>query len=157
MLTGDLFVYRDRAHLVFLKKPEFAKEEVFVYIHPGEKYETDNFIFMSKFVDRDEVQFHRDSQVEYIDADLIGDEFILRNWQPGDWFIPLGMKGRKKVSDFLIDLKIPIYEKGKILVLESEGKIVWVCGLRLDDRFKITDSTKKILKIEFHPKQKTQT
>jgi tRNA(Ile)-lysidine synthase len=157
MLTGDLFVYRDRTHLVFLKKPEFAKEEVFVYIHPGEKYETDNFIFMSKFVDRDEVQFHRDSQVEYIDADLIGDEFILRNWQPGDWFIPLGMKGRKKVSDFLIDLKIPIYEKGKILVLESEGKIVWVCGLRLDDRFKITDSTKKILKIEFHPKQKTQT
>lgn len=153
MISGDLFVYRDRQHLVFLRKPEFFETEIFLYVHPGEKYETDSFVFSSEFVKREDVQFHRDSQVEYIDADLIADELILRNWQPGDWFVPLGMKGRKKISDFLIDLKIPIYEKRKILVLESEGKIVWVCGLRLDDRFKITDSTSKILKIEFHPKQ----
>lgn len=152
MISKDLFVYRDRQYLVFIRKPELFEMEVFAYVHPGEKYETDFFVFSSEFVKKEDVQFNRNPQVEYIDAELIADELILRNWQPGDWFIPLGMKGRKKLSDFLIDLKIPVYEKRKILVLESEGKIVWVCGFRLDDRFKITDSTQKILKIEFHPK-----
>ena len=152
MISKDLFVYRDRQYLVFIRKPELFETEVFAYVHPGEKYETDFFVFSSEFVKKEDVQFNRNPQVEYIDAELIADELILRNWQPGDWFIPLGMKGRKKLSDFLIDLKIPVYEKRKILVLESEGKIVWVCGFRLDDRFKITDSTQKILKIEFHPK-----
>ncbi|MEN3038582.1 MAG: tRNA lysidine(34) synthetase TilS [Candidatus Kryptonium sp.] len=151
-ISKNLFVYRDRQHLVFLRKPEFIETEIYTYVHPGEKYETDFFVFSSEFVKKEEVQFNRNSQVEYIDADLIADELILRNWQPGDWFVPLGMKGRKKISDFLIDLKIPVYDKKKILVLESEGKIVWVCGFRLDDRFKITDSTQKILKIEFYPK-----
>ncbi|MCX7761993.1 MAG: tRNA lysidine(34) synthetase TilS [Candidatus Kryptonium sp.] len=151
-ISKNLYVYRDRQYLVFLRKPEFAETEIYTYVHPGEKFETNFFIFSSEFVKKEEVQFNRDSQIEYIDADLIADELILRNWQPGDWFVPLGMKGRKKISDFLIDLKIPVYDKKKILVLESEGKIVWVCGLRLDDRFKITDSTQKILKIEFHPK-----
>ncbi len=153
MISGDLFVYRDRQHLVFMQKPEFVESEIFVYVHPGERYETEHFVFSSEFVKKEEVQFSNNSQVEYIDAELIADELILRNWQPGDWFVPLGMKGRKKISDFLIDLKIPIYEKRKVLVLESEGKIVWVCGLRLDERFKITDSTNKILKVEFHKKQ----
>jgi len=157
MLSKDLFVYRDRQHLVFLRKPEFEETEVFAYIHPGEKYETDSFVLSSEFVERENVQFNNDSRVEYIDAELIADELILRNWHPGDWFIPLGMKGRKKISDFLIDLKVPVYDKKKVLVLESEGKIVWVCGLRLDDRFKVTDSTNKILKIEFHQKLTQQS
>ncbi len=153
MISANLLVYRDRQHLVFLRKQEFAEAEIFMYVHPGERYETDYFVFSSEFVKKEDVNFNPDSHIEYIDAELIADELILRNWQPGDWFVPFGMKGRKKISDFLIDLKIPIYEKRKILVLESEGKIVWVCGLRLDDRFKITDSTNKILKIEFRQKQ----
>ncbi len=157
MLSGDLLVYRDRQHLVFLRKREFTEAEVFMYVHPGEKYETDYFVFSSEFVKKEDINFNPDTHIEYIDADLIADELILRNWQPGDWFVPLGMKGKKKISDFLIDLKIPIYDKRKILVLESEGKIVWVCGLRLDDRFKITDSTNKILKIEFRQKQTSGT
>lgn len=152
MISADLLVYRDRQYLVFLRKQEFAETEVFMYVYPGERYETDYFVLSSEFVKKEEINFNPDSHIEYIDAELIADELILRNWQPGDWFIPLGMKGRKKISDFLIDLKVPIYEKRKILVLESEGKIVWVCGLRLDDRFKITDSTNKILKIEFRQK-----
>ncbi len=153
MISSDLLVYRDRQHLVFLRKQEFAEAEIFMYVHPGERYETDYFVFSSEFVKKEDVNFNPDSHIEYIDAELIADELILRNWQPGDWFVPLGMKGKKKISDFLIDMKIPIYEKRKVLVLESDGKIVWVCGLRLDDRFKITDSTNKILKIEFHQKQ----
>jgi tRNA(Ile)-lysidine synthase len=157
MLSADLLVYRDRQHLVFLKKQEFKEAEVFMYVLPGERYETDYFVFSSEFVKKEDINFNPDPHIEYIDADLIADELILRNWQPGDWFVPLGMKGRKKISDFLIDLKIPIYDKRKILVLESEGKIVWVCGLRLDDKFKITDSTNKILKIEFHQKQTSGT
>jgi len=68
----------------------------------------------------------------------------LRPWHHGDWFIPLGMKGKKKISDFLVDQKVPIHLKEKIYVLESNNLIVWVVGHRIDDRFKITANTKKV-------------
>jgi tRNA(Ile)-lysidine synthase len=153
MISTDIFVYREREYLVLMRKPELFAEEIYCYIHPGERYEFKYFEFSSEFVKKDEVIFSRDSNVEYIDADLVADEMILRNWQPGDWFIPLGMNGRKKVSDFLIDIKVPLYEKRRVVVLESEGKIVWLCGLRLDDRFKISGSTRKVLKLKFRYKQ----
>jgi len=94
-------------------------------------------------------KFAEDHHVEYVDASAIGKKFTLRTWKEGDWFIPLGMTGKKKVSDFLIDAKIPVYEKQRVVVVETDGKIVWICGLRLDERFKVTRATKKILKIEF--------
>ncbi|HCY00490.1 MAG TPA: tRNA lysidine(34) synthetase TilS, partial [Bacteroidales bacterium] len=60
------------------------------------------------------------------DADKVQFPLLLRPWRKGDWFIPFGMEGRKKVSDFLIDQKIPIHRKSSVFVLESDGNIVWV-------------------------------
>ena len=65
----------------------------------------------------------------------------LRRWQNGDCFVPFGMKGRKMVSDFLIDLKLPIPEKEKVWILLSAGEVVWIVGKRIDDRFRITKHT----------------
>lgn len=67
----------------------------------------------------------------------------LRPWQEGDWFIPFGMDGKKKVSDFLIDQKVPLHRKDTVLVIESEGQIIWVVGYRIDNRFKITEESDK--------------
>jgi len=73
---------------------------------------------------------------------------IVRKWKKGDYFYPLGMKGKKKISNFLIDQKIAIHEKEKIqLLCDANDEIVWVIGERLDNRYKITTSTKEIIKI----------
>jgi tRNA(Ile)-lysidine synthase len=71
----------------------------------------------------------------------------IRKWQEGDWFCPLGMNKKKKISDFLIDQKVPLNLKGATKVLVSGGSIAWVIGQRVDDRFKISEETEKILVI----------
>jgi len=83
------------------------------------------------------------------DAEKIIFPVTIRKWQSGDIFYPLGMKQKKKLSDFFIDSKLSLFEKESCLIMESEGKIAWIIGKRLDDRFKVTESTKSILNISF--------
>ena len=85
---------------------------------------------------------------EFISGDLLEDgEFTLGCWKPGDRFIPLGMLGFKKISDFLSEQKIAVEEKKKQLVLLNRNEIVWVPGFRIDDRFKITNNIKRICEL----------
>ena len=80
--------------------------------------------------------------------DYLKKRLLIRKWQQGDYFQPLGMTGFKKISDFFIDQKIPIHEKENTWILCSGKKIVWIMGHRIDNRFKINDQTNNILKIE---------
>jgi tRNA(Ile)-lysidine synthase len=73
---------------------------------------------------------------------------IIRKWKPGDSFYPLGMKKKKKLSDYFTDRKYSIPEKEKAYILESAGKIAWIVGERIDDRFRITPETKRALIIK---------
>jgi tRNA(Ile)-lysidine synthase len=147
-IGSAVVVYRDRYNLVFIRNPKEPAEFV-AEIIPGKKYEFEEFFFNSDIVERSEVHFSLSPVVEFVDADLAGGALTLRNWQPGDWFMPLGMKGRKKISDFLVDSKIPVYQKNNVLVLSNKDGIIWVCGLRVDDRFKLKEDTRRILKVEF--------
>lgn len=79
------------------------------------------------------------------DAAKIEFPIVLRLWKQGDKFTPLGMKGSKKVSDFLIDQKISMYDKEKVFVLLSKGRIIWVVGHRIDDLVKITPETQNLI------------
>lgn len=82
-----------------------------------------------------------------IDFDNIKFPLILRKWQKGDFFFPIGLNGKKKVSKFFKDEKCSLLDKENTWLLYSKNEIVWVVGKRMDDRFKVTKSTSKILKI----------
>jgi tRNA(Ile)-lysidine synthase len=85
--------------------------------------------------------------VAIIDADKLKFPLRLRRWQEGDWFVPFGMSGRKKLSDYLIDKKVSLAQKSRQFVLLSGDDIVWVIGRRLDDRYAITRKTENVLKV----------
>ena len=84
-------------------------------------------------------------EVAQLDFDEIRFPLTLRHWRHGDRFHPLGMKGSKLLSDFFVDQKFTEWQKRNVWLLVSvDGKILWVVGRRIDDRFKVTDSTKSI-------------
>lgn len=90
----------------------------------------------------------RDINIGLFDLDKLEFPLILRKWKKGDYFMPLGMDNLKKLSDFFINSKVSIIDKENTWILESNNKIVWVIGHRIDDRFKITSNTKNIMQIK---------
>lgn len=91
------------------------------------------------------ISISNDRSTASFDLDKISFPLTWRSWQSGDRFHPLGMKGSKKLSDFLVDEKISRIAKDQVSVLESAGEIIWVVGYRIDERFRIEPSTQRML------------
>lgn len=90
----------------------------------------------------------------WLDADQLQLPIRLRHWQPGDSFCPLGLGGKhQKLQDFFSNIKLSRLEKERVWLLESGGKIAWVVGIRLDERFKVTAATKSFLRLDFQAAQ----
>nr|WP_298925907.1 tRNA lysidine(34) synthetase TilS [uncultured Allomuricauda sp.] len=87
--------------------------------------------------------------VVFLDKEKLNYPLMLRNWEKGDYFYPFGMKGKKKLSKFFKDEKVDVLSKEKQWLLCSDNNIVWVIGRRPDERYKVDDSTRNILKITF--------
>jgi tRNA(Ile)-lysidine synthase len=90
----------------------------------------------------------RSNDVIAVDADRLQMPLTVRLPKEGDRFTPFGMQGSKLVSDFLTDQKLSLLEKRRqLIILDSTGRILWVVGLRPDNHFRITDSTRTILRL----------
>jgi len=84
----------------------------------------------------------------YLDADVVGEELRLRGRRPGDRFWPLGMEGPKRLQDFFVDAHIPRRWRERIALLEGEGGIVWVVGVRIAHWARVTPQTRRVLVLE---------
>lgn len=94
-----------------------------------------------------DLDIERDNNTLYIDKGKLSFPLIIRKWKKGDKFKPFGMKGHKKISDYFTDRKFSLIEKENTWLLCSVDEIVWIIGERADDRFKITNNTIEVLKI----------
>lgn len=90
----------------------------------------------------------KDQHLAQLDAGKVKFPLWWRPWKNGDHFYPLGMEHTKKLSDFLVNAKVPLHEKENITVLESAGDIIWIVGHRIDDRFKVRADTQRVLVIK---------
>ena len=104
--------------------------------------EMDGFKF--QFISSLPKPFKPAQQQAWLNAEMLDFPLTLRTWQQGDKFQPFGMKGQKKISDYLNDIKIPVPLKKKVQVLVNQGEIIWLVGHRIDERFKVNESTKLV-------------
>ncbi|WP_295794358.1 tRNA lysidine(34) synthetase TilS [Mucilaginibacter sp.] len=137
----------DRERLILTKKEVGQQQEVLINIHDREinygRYK------LNVLHDDSPLIVKNNPMAVSIDAGLLIYPLTLRPWQQGDSFVPLGMKGRKKVSDFFIGEKVPIHQKEQIpLLINGNGDIAWLGGYRLADNYKVTKDTKKVVIFE---------
>jgi tRNA(Ile)-lysidine synthase len=169
-ILGRRFIWRrqievlvDHDGMVFRKQKEKGKKQkasdLFVAVTIGERCSIPG-TGMALLVERKELPHDWRQQVhpysQFVDAATIQGKLAVRFPQPGDRFVPLRAKaaarpaGSKKLSDFFTDLKVPLHRRRFVPILEC-GDVVWVCGFRLDDRFKITPATKTVLHLQLLP------
>lgn len=150
-LKEKVSAFRERDMLVIGKKL-IAKKNALVAVSIGQEVEFDSKIISIEEVSKKMTKFTSNKLVEFISGDGMKEKFEIRKWKAGDKFQPIGMEGTKKVSDFLSDVKTASSKKKAQLVLTNSGRIVWVVGLRLDERFKVNSKTKMILKLTLSEK-----
>lgn len=152
-LTSKARIIKDRRFLIMtsLEENEQAIQwinEVDTEINIGDK----KIFITPSLLAEEKKDFHLSGKknIALIDSAKLEFPLTVRRWKAGDYFYPFGMKlKKKKVKKFLTDEKVPLHEKEKVWVVESNQKIVWVVGYRIDERFKITDNTTKALRLEW--------
>jgi len=149
VLSSTHRLIKDREH--FLLSELFQEDNRSIVIAETDK-EVETPLGILKFDDpdsyRDDAILGKQTNVIHVDKDALKFPLTLRKWQEGDVFYPLGMAGKKKLSKYFKDEKLSLLDKENTLLLCSENNIVWVVNRRADNRFRIIDKTKHIIKIE---------
>lgn len=130
-------VLRNRTELI-IRRRKPADEEVEENVPPF-RLAMETQEIMPDFV------IPRNKNTACLDADKVVLPLTVRKWRQGDKFVPFGMKGKKKVSDYLTDRKFSLFQKENQYVVCSADRIVWLVGERSDDRFRVTEDTKRVL------------
>lgn len=137
---------KDREKLFVTKLAENQNRIFYIETDDVELFEPFD-ITIEKLSGKD-FKIRKEQNIACLDLEKLEFPLLIRKWQQGDYFQPFGMKGFKKLSDFFIDEKIPVHQKENTWLLCSGEKIVWVMGMRTDNRFRIDKSTRSVLQIE---------
>jgi tRNA(Ile)-lysidine synthase len=141
-------LYKDRDRMILVPSGSHGFERY--YLDDPEKESYLPFPMDMEVLNRTELDnIPDDPNTACLDLDHIQFPLIIRRWMHGDYFYPLGMDQIKKLSDFFVDEKVPVPEKESSWIMASGKKIVWIMGYRIDNRFRITPSTKRVLKLQF--------
>ena len=111
-----------------------------------------SWMVVAKIADRDEYCQKASGLTTALDLEMVGQDLTVRTRQPGDRFRPMGMDHSKKLQDFLVDCKVPRRWRDRVPLVWAQGRIVWVVGWRIDERVKMTESTDRVLLLEFEQK-----
>ena len=142
-------ITRDREFLILLKIEDRNGAEIVVN-SMEELIELGNWK-IKKYQNGAKFKIRKDAKYANLDVDTIKFPLTVRNWQQGDVFQPLGMKGFKKLSDFFTDNRFSVPTKHETKILAHNDDIVWVIGYRIDEKYKVTNQTKNILVIDSKP------
>ncbi|RPI43655.1 MAG: tRNA lysidine(34) synthetase TilS, partial [Bacteroidetes bacterium] len=137
-------LFKDRERLILLESPKSRFDRY--YLDSPDKISSLPFPMDVEVTGREQLgRIPGDRNTACLDLDQIEFPLTVRHWLHGDYFYPLGMDQMKKLSDFFVDQKVPLPEKDRIWILASGNRIVWIMGHRIDHRFRITDSTTRVL------------
>ena len=140
---------KDRAYLWIVPLEREAEKTSFLLDPSREIYREPVGLTFRELPITPDFQIEKNRRVAYFDADKLRFPLTLRKWREGDWFVPFGMKGRQKLSDYFSDHKFSRIEKEKAWLLCSGDAIIWLIGERADNRFRIDSGTKRVLAVNF--------
>lgn len=144
--VDDLTIIMDREGLFITKDVERDIENV--EIMQWGTHQWGDLRFKIESVELGSQSLNQGKNVALLDVKKVGLPLTIRAWKNADRFQPLGMKGSKKVSDFLIDNKVPLAHKDRIAVVEQDSEILWLAGYRISEKFKVTDGSSEAIRIE---------
>ncbi|WP_251622857.1 tRNA lysidine(34) synthetase TilS [Odoribacter lunatus] len=146
--SEEYILTRDRSHWIIYKRKEHSELPFYINNTIGNFHIGEHHLFFETLPYTSLHQIPADPHTAYFDFDKIKFPLQIRNWEKGDFFYPLGMHGcKKKLSDFFSNQKFSAKQKEECLLLLSKNKIVWIIGHRTDERFKISSTTRTLLKI----------
>ncbi|OPZ13703.1 MAG: tRNA(Ile)-lysidine synthase [Bacteroidetes bacterium ADurb.BinA261] len=142
-------VIKDRQYLLLSKISDSNNFDTEIIIYEGMTEILYPIHLKINVVNINSIEVNKSGRFLLSDAEKVRFPLKLRKWKEGDWFVPFGMKGKKKLSDYFTDCKFDLLEKERQWILESDGRIVWIVGKRNDERFKVSDHTNNVLMIEW--------
>jgi tRNA(Ile)-lysidine synthase len=151
-LPNKVYVFKEYDEIIFNNKAKLKivdvnyKKEI-TSLRKRLVFEDRRIIFDKLKKMRHSRNLYEDRFTTYLDLDKIVFPIIIRHRQPGDRFYPLGMENPKKLKDFFIDEKVPKFDRDNVLIISDAEKILWIAGLRVDNRVAITEKTSNILKV----------
>lgn len=147
-LYGDICLKIKRNNIISNNEILIDKERL------EESFDFDGYCVKFEILDgKNKIQFSNNDLIKFFDYDKIEKRILIRYRKDGDKIIPLGMKGKKKIKDIFMDMKVPREERNIIPIVLFDENISWLVGMKVSEVYKITKDTKKVLKITFYRKE----